>query len=419
MLLFVTITLLLFHSYITLNSKYVSEYLYYLFGSWKETLFLLLFTAFFAKKILGYGNLKEVKLALITLFLICYGTSVGIINNYNLIDIIVNARDFMLPFVFYFLFANKCYDYKYNIKYINYLIIILFAVHGFVSVYSYLVFDGDIEKIWVAKYFTNIEKGVGFSESNYVRNEKLRSLGLFSSPLEYALSMLMPIFILFYYAICAKKLINKIIIGILLSVYLLFAYVANVRTWLICFLLGIAVSFLVYRSLGRKKLCKKIFFGAPLSVIFATFAFLCSGMTGELSALGRIDQYIEIPRLIFENLAGFGFGDVGPKGSLSADSNILTLPLSLGILGATLYIYLNYGVLCRLLDYATIVLTENKSGIHSKVLCLSLLSYGTSYIYASVFQFTMFYAIQYIFLILIALIPTIIREHENKIFIST
>ncbi len=194
--------------------------------------------------------------------------------------------------------------------------------------------------------------------------------------------------------------------------FLLSAYVANVRTWAICFVLGIAVTYFVKKYKGRTVLSKVIFSVIPLLAIAATFAFLLSGLTTDLSALGRIDQYITVPVKIMERPAGLGFGDVGPKGSISADSNILTLPFAFGIVGAILYIYLTLYLFFRLLDHSVVIFDKNRVNIHYKVLYLSMISYGAAYIYVSAFQYSLFYGIQYLIFILIALLLN--RFAENK-----
>jgi hypothetical protein len=195
--------------------------------------------------------------------------------------------------------------------------------------------------------------------------------------------------------------------------FLVSSYVANVRTWALCFLLGVTVACLV--SVFRKNvfLAKSVFLLLPVMAIFLTFVYLLSGLTSDLSAMGRIDQYIEITRMIMDIPAGLGFGDVGPKGSLSADSNILSLPLVFGVIGAILYMYVTIKIFFRLFDCFDIIFHVERTNVHYKVLYLSMLSYGASYLYVSAFQFSLFYGIQYLLFILIALLLT--RLDQSKL----
>lgn len=408
--------LLLFHSYIILNFRTISENLYLAFGLWKEILFVILLLSVLIKKMFSKVEIKEKKVIVIVSILLCYGVGLGFVNEYDLKDVILNARDFMLPFCFFIVLSNNAVKYKYSIKYINYLIIILFAIHGGISIHNYVTFDGSIDKIWVSSHFSNIEKGVEFHESNYIRNEKLRAIGLFSSPLEYSMSILLPLFLSIYYVICLPSFPKKLIMLFVFALFLVSAYVANVRTWVIGLVLGIAVTYFVKKYKDRKILGKVIFIVIPLVAIAATFVFLLSGLTSDLSALGRIDQYITVPLKIIEKPAGLGFGNVGPKGSISADSNILSLPLAFGIVGALLYIYLTLYLFFRLLDYSNLIFNNKRMNVHYKVLYFSMISYGAAYIYVSAFQYSLFYGIQYLLFILIALLLN--KFTENKLSFS-
>lgn len=411
--------LLLFHSYIILNLRAISENLYLVFGLWKEIIFFTFLLHLLLRKMFSKFIIKEKKVIVVVTILICYGVGLGFLNNYELRDVVLNARDFMLPFCFFIVLSNNAVNYRYSVKYINYFIMILFAIHGGISIYDYLTFDGDINKIWVSSHFSDIEKGVEFHESNYIRNEKIRAIGLFSSPLEYSMSLLLPLFFSFYYVKCLFNFPKKIIMLFVFAFFLVSAHVANVRTWLIGFVLGVVVTYFVEKYKDRKIFGKVIFFVLPLGAIVATFIFLLSGLTSDLSALGRIDQYKMVPLKIIENLAGFGFGDVGPKGSISADSNILSLPLAFGIVGALLYICLTLYLFFRLLAYSDLIFNNKLMNVHYKVLYLSMISYGAAYIYVSAFQYSLFYGIQYLLFILIALILNKFTENMKSISDTT
>jgi len=395
--------LTLFHSYLYLNSKIILPEVSFFIGSWKEQIFLIILFLYIFSGI----NLHKIyhfwRFWFLSILLTIYGIILGLFNGWPFFDIIVNARDLMLP-IYYFLIISLFPSIKYEYFRIIILIIIIgLIIHGFFGLYDFMTFDGSLDKIWVYNIFSNIDKGVIFAAPNFIRDGNLRAIGLFVSPLEYSMTMLFGLYLITFYLILYSNLIIKIAFIFLLFLFFIFLFVSGVRVWIISYILGV-VSVIFIAHIKSLKLRINIIYVISLGAVAITFINLNYDIAfNDLSSLGRLDQYSLVPSLMLQNPLGFGFGEIGAKGIYSADSSILSLLMAFGWIMIIIYLTIIKNIITKLIKSTDIIYHKN-SNIHIRVLFFSLVAYSTSLIYTFFFHEIVFYNFLYLFFILIAIL---------------
>lgn len=409
--LLVFIVASLFHSYFVLNIKLVSPFISIFIGAWKELIFISLVVWLVLRFIFFRVVIKNKFLWFATIFLTVYGLLIGTMSGNSIYDVVVNARDFMLPIFFYLTITNLPPAKINGFKFIVLTLVFFLGVHGIVALFDYIIFNGNPESIWVFEIFSNIDKGVPFADSNFIRDGKLRAMGFFASPLEYSMALLFALFLYSFYFVLSKSMFTKLLSSLSFFIFLLFLIVAGVRIWIVSYIIGIITIFLLYRT--NKIINKKIvFILIPFIFVLITFLNIIFdfGMN-DLSSLGRLDQYIFVPLMMMKNLLGFGFGDIGSKGSFSADSSVLTLLMAFGFIFVLVYIFIVVKIFIKPLEFISMIKIHNKN-IHFNVLTFSVFSYCVAFLYTSFFHEAIFYNFQYILFIFLGLVTNVF---ENEI----
>ena len=121
-------------------------------------------------------------------------------------------------------------------------------------------------------------------------------------------------------------------------------------------------------------------FAISVILVFLTFS---GGM--DLSALGRVKQYLNAYTLFLSNPFGYGFGYAGfPKGIVSFDCSILVILVNFGIFGIIILLFLYKTILIknknndyslRLLIINFFILSGFVNIIHLGILTLCILNY--------------------------------------------
>ena len=391
-----------FHSYLVLTTKLTSPLLSIFIGSWKEMLFFALGAWFVLRWIFFRVAIKNKGLWFATIVLTIYGVAIGATSGASAFEVVVNARDFMLPLFFYLIVCNLPLATRRSIKLAVLSLIILLAVHGIVSLYNYITFDGRPESIWVYEIFSNLEKGVSFGTANFIRDGKLRAMGFFVSPLEYSMTLLFALFLLTFYFVLSRSLLTKLLVIILMGVFLLFLLIAGVRVWIISYMLGIVTIGLLHmaKKINNKKI---IYILSPLALVTITFVNIIFdfGMN-DLSSLGRLDQYVLVPLMMIQHPLGLGFGDIGSKGSFSADSGVLTLLMAFGWAFVGLYLFVIVRIFMKPVEIMHQI-ASSKTNYHFRVFVLALGAYSIASMYTIFFHESIFYNFQYLLFIFLAL----------------
>lgn len=384
--------LLFFQSYIFMNIKSYNENFYYFYSLWKEVVFISLGFFIIIKRDIFFNAIKNkflIKYLLMIIALSLYGIVIGFLKGYGLFNIFVGARDIMLPLFFFYIFSTFDMDSK-NIKYINYSLVVIFLIHTIYGSYSYLTFDGDPSKLWFYDIYSNVEEGVGFEGVNYIRNDKLRASGMFTSPIEYSLSLVLLLYVSIYYIIFHKSFSSKAVFFLISIFFTIGIYISQVRTSFIVFLIGFLIFLIVFKT--NIKISYKKFTSAfiPISIVLVSLIYLSMNISEFLvdeSSLGRLKQYGESYILLSSSIVGYGFGNIGTKGEFAFDSNVIISLLAFGWIGGIIYLGLYISILFNLISKVKLIYSSN-TDIHFKVLYLSLISYYPCSFYFFAFQYT-------------------------------
>lgn len=348
--------------------------------------------------------IKNQALWFATISLTLYGVLIGIANGSSVYDAAVNARDFMLPFVFYLIIGNLPLISRQGNALSVMLLIVFLSVHGMVSLYNYFTFNGSPESIWIYDILSDIDKGVSFGVANYIRDDQLRAMGLFVSPIEYSLTMLFGLFLSTFYFILGRCRLIKFWSILLIITFCSFLLVSNVRIWIVCYLIGMVTVYLVYkaRKISRKK---TYFILVPVSFVIASFLNIIFDFGfNDLSSIGRLDQYTSVLEMMIEKPLGLGFGDIGSKGSFSADSALLTSLMAFGWFFICLYLYMVLHIFMKVIQFINSISYNSTNNLHFRVLFFSLIAYCAAYLYTFFFHEGIFYNFQYLLFMFLALV---------------
>ncbi|MFN8575918.1 MAG: hypothetical protein U0354_03600 [Candidatus Sericytochromatia bacterium] len=391
---------------------------YYLLSSWKEIAFVLIIIIsllFFPYKFLDFKKNVSIKFLLIIVILSIYGIIVGLGNKYNIFNVMVDNRDIMLPLYYFVLFLVMKFEVK-NYKLLNYFLLFFISIHSVEAIYSYFTFSGNVKELWFYENAVSSTTGLQFDPVNFVRNDKVRATGFFSSPLEYSLTLVFFLYINLYYILADSKWLNKIFF-VLNFIFISSAiYVSQVRTSFLTFFMGGLVFLFIYSNRVKLKYKSFIALFTPISYVILTFVYLSFNISDFLkdpSSLGRITQYIEAFELLTSKFGGIGFGNVGPKGEYGFDSNVLVSLMAFGWLGGIIYNFIYLYIYIKLISYISTVKLYSKD-INFNVLYFSILSYYSCFIYFFAFQYTLSFALQYLIMIISAVLISRCKEIDAQ-----
>ena len=235
--------------------------------------------------------------------------------------------NFGLPlFIVLFLYA----DTKQYILFSSYEKSIFFFILYFCAflncIYSiYLVhtFNGDLSSLYIANG--------KYSDFNYIRNGKLRAFGFLNSAVTFS-NYISVILSTVLFRIKVKK--NFLVRLFFISIMFYSLYLSGSRTPLVSLFATLLILFL-FRKKNKK-------FIPIISVLFIVLILIFVSITAEdLSALGRIRQYLRGIDLFVHNPIGYGFGYASfPDGQELFDCSILTIPVNFGLFGLVLLLIL-------------------------------------------------------------------------------
>ena len=188
------------------------------------------------------------------------------------------------------------------------------------AIYTVFSFNGDFESLYISK--------ADYAEYNYIRHNRLRAFGFFTSAVIFSNYLTIIVVYLFFFLKKRKLFISRILF-FALAVYSLL--LSGCRTNL--FAIFVALFLLLFFNIHRKFVFLSSILSIGLILVFVTFS---SGL--DLSALGRIKQYTAAAMLFLQNPIGYGVGYASfPEGVISFDCAILVIPVNFGVVG---FIYL-------------------------------------------------------------------------------
>ncbi|RCW30039.1 oligosaccharide repeat unit polymerase [Marinilabilia salmonicolor] len=375
MLLFI-----LFYDFLFIKASYVlCDNLVYILKSWQEY-FLLITVLFILLRYFFYGNFKikitkENVVILLLIFLSIYSGLVGFFSGKNLLNMFLSWRSFLLPVLLFILIAKSSRLQNLPLKRLNkFLLIIGFFITGH-SIIQFFFFAGDLSSLWFYDYFDKIKDGfIDKSYFNFIRDNKLRATSFYVSPLIFSMVQGL-FFLLSFFNFLFKKKIAKVIY-LLLSLFFGYGiYLSNTRIGIIMLFIGIFCGLLIY-YFPKIKISFVIL--VPILGVLFTFLMLIFGVVGDLSALGRLKQYVDL-YLLFTPL-GYGLADL--KVTTYYDSWYISILFLFGIF-ALIYILVHYLLINELFSKKI-----NFADIHEQIIWYTTVSYAFSFIYIFAFQYT-------------------------------
>jgi hypothetical protein len=262
-------------------------------------------------------------------------------------------------------------------------VLVLFSIISIISTFfQFYTFNGELSSLWFYDYFATVLdiklEDVWF---NYLRDDKLRATGLYVNTLIN--SMVIGFFSLFnfarvLYSDCLKVRMVSIIIlcGLMYALYL-----TNARIGFVMFFVGTICGLLFFKTRTKNF---GLLLSIPLFCIAMTFIALLLGFIRDLSALGRLIQYVEF--LSFLKIQGIGIGN--DLVITQYDSWYISVLLAFGIF-SVFYIGLHYFLVRRLnFDHSNFVKIENNLSKSDLAFYFTIYAFSFSLVYIFAFQFT-------------------------------
>jgi hypothetical protein len=369
-----------FYDYVFINLSYtLSPSIVFVLKSWQEFLLFLTFI-FLGSHLIIKGKIRisqENYLFFLVFMLSVYGVVVGIISSNGIFKVFLSWRSYALTIFLLMLVskANRFQGVSYSL--LRSFILCVGVIVVVIGIFQHNSFDGNLSTLWFYRYFENIERGsIDSSYFNFIRDGTLRTTSVFVSPLIYSMVVGMVFLLAFFSVIFEKKRIIKLFY---LFLCLFFSYglaIANARIGIVMLLVGIACG-LVVLCFPRIKF--PFLFIIPIAGILATIIMMVMGVINDLSALGRLRQYLEFFELF--NLIGYGFGDY--RTMTFYDSWYISVFLLFGVMSIG-YIYLHY----LLFKSLYLTLLHSKGSTSETIIKYSTLSFGFSFVYIFAFQYT-------------------------------
>jgi len=317
--------------------------------TWKEVFFLELITIYIIQKTIK-DNFRFSKGELIfwlsIAFFSIYGLTLGISN--GIVPVIKSWRSYLFPFVFFYLIAYFL-DVKKDsfFKFINYLIIFFGTVMAIYSIYSFLIFSGNLNDIWDYKFVLDAKMKAGLIDARFVdyqflRNGNLRASGFFVSALEYAMFMPIPTLLSFGYFKFNKN-IKKIFFAIITVINFFGIYVAQVRAGILLVFMGIILMFLIDKF---KPSLRYLLFSQFLLIMVTFLSMIFGDYVHDASALGRILQYV----MAFMNFKVIGYGLGSKFVTTMFDSWYISIFMLFGVVGV-FFLYAHIHILKKIYNY--------------------------------------------------------------------
>jgi len=324
--------LLTVHDYL-FNKLLFDTPLYYLAG-WKDFivlvfLFYLLISIMYSGILFGKISRKDYfffKLIILFILIALFGLISGTLNNLS------NYRFYFLITFFSGIFAlTLSKDIKTNSRYFELGLILSTLLMVFYGYFQYVTISIPND-FWYWDHFVDL----GFQPNIWevFREDRPRISSFFTSSLDYSLYLLVIFTILLsftYLSFQEKKSLKFFFYLTFLVVVFHCIYLSTVRSALIGSV-GVLFLFLVYLTCRNKNTLAFFSISIFLGLSTSTFLYIVLGFTDELSALGRIPQWISFFELIKEHwIIGLGIAKIGPKGEYWSDSFWINYFLSFGI----------------------------------------------------------------------------------------
>lgn len=271
---------------------------------------------------------KKLLMSLCVLIPLIVSIFSSIINGMEVNILITGFRCFFVPILCAYIVT---YKEGINIKpRIFEIISLLMVIYAIFQVYC---FSGNLNELWVyeSQYDSYGENLIDKAYYNYLKNGSLRAISFFVTPID--LSITSAACSLFF--ICTYINLKKFNYLFFSIFSILGIFLSQTRIGFFTLLIGIGI--IIYLKLN-KVAKKKCLIGGPLILIVITLLYVVLIGDIDLSALGRLTQYIEFNQNF--SILGRGLGD--QSGVFSYDSFILCC---LNLFGISGILYLSFYIL--------------------------------------------------------------------------
>lgn len=326
---FITFTIMIFyHDFFFLNFSYYLEVENIaISSSWKEVFLLSLIFLFF----LG-GKIRKMEKNGLNIVLFCvFFVSLGLVTSVffsgsNYIESVLIGKKYIFPFLFItalVIIPSRSIDTKKSCDIFFILVIIpnfLFGLWEFFNI-------EDLSGLWF--HDPLLSSGKDISYFNHFRDGQVRANGFFIGTLAYGAT-----------AFCSCSMffiLRKEKYSILkLSISIIMLFLSQTRVFFIglVFLIGI---YILFKYVFKKGMSTRILVIVLLSAFFIIL-FLLPLVTNEASAMGRIIQWENAIKLLFDYPFGQGFSGLGATGDNRADSQIIDMIRIFGFFSLLLFI---------------------------------------------------------------------------------
>lgn len=282
-------------------------------------------------------NRRYVVPLLLALWLVLYGLAVGLMAQGTLSDELKAIRSIFTPLLFYYAIRETLTLNKKQFANIIRFYFMTGVVICAMAIYQYVTFDGDYTNVWRydplldAKLEQNEFFAERFMQYQIVRNDNLRSSGVFYSALEFSY------FAGFFALLSFVYMIKEYRVGFRLMYFMLMVFLIGG-----CYVSGTRSSFLflgfgslmsLWVAITRFN-SSEVLYGITALACLTTFGFIALNPdVMDASVLGRLDQY----RYLVNNYSLLGNG----YSSKTFDSFYIYLTNSVGVMAVAFFIILH------------------------------------------------------------------------------
>lgn len=312
-----------------LTKNYVNYSITFISGYAKELSVYILCLLFIGIRIVKYRKYKEMVPAVIVL---TATSTLGIIN-YGLNAFLISFNSYVPMFLFLIILCQmNCYTNK--IKYLNACFILVVIPNSIYALYQYYFYHA-ISDFWFYDAFKDMD--LALNEWDYFRNGYVRPFGFFSNTLSLT-------FFCFFVLAGASIYLKKFKFTSMIIAFIP-ALLSGTRTVFIVFFLFICLL-VVYKIKMHYKLKTYMYIFVILASFIGTLYTIVS-LSGDLSSLGRVVQWVDVLSDIKNNPLGHGIGYAGVGLEKWPDSNIIAFIYMTGYIGVfySLYFLIKLSVL--------------------------------------------------------------------------
>lgn len=386
---------IIFYDFVFITiSPLVSPSVFYVIKSWQEylTVFLLLVLIISQRYRISSVSFFDTFFLLALVFLTVVGFVGALMNGAALGQAFLGWRMYLLPFLWSFLLYKTGVLERIPASVpVKFIVIISVVIVGF-AVFQDWLYQGNLKNLWFYEYINKLNPIVDH-EFDFVRGEQLRATSIFVSPLILSSFLSFGLLILMYYILFLKNQWFKMLLALLLFAFLLYGQVlTRTRIGFITIAVGMATSIM-----ARLWPSVKFLFSLMLPIVFAgiTFVLLILGVTEDLSALGRLVQYADVPTFFVP--LGLGFGS--DETNVLFDSYYISVTLLFGIFTPVLAVV--YAWLLKKVNALASIIRYPDFDRADRIFYYALYGFSFSFIYTFAFHFTAGSATIQIFIIML------------------